>query len=349
MRFVHPLRSESGEKLPIQHGDFQYCSPMPMAAARTWAVYGLHVNSNYPLPFPPVPPTKTDLIVRYDGLMPRPTCAPPAIPTTLWKQERDRWVLRYHNSHGDALEFRFACDGTFFSIQQSYHEWWNTLLILLGPALGAVLHLRGIPLVHASSVAIDDAAALLVGMSGLGKSTLTATLAAEGMPFLCDDLAALHIEDGRVFVQPAYPLLKVSPHFSGFLGRSEDDLPHVFTSVPRYEERWVDVNTLSGGFRDTPAPLRTIYILAGQRADLLAPQIVPLSPAVGCLALTEHLYGQTWLNIARDAALRVCARIARAAPVRQVWLPEGLDTVRSSARTLIADALSLPLPALVVD
>ncbi len=56
-------------------------------------------------------------------------------------------------------------------------------------------------LVHASCVAVDGAAVLILGPSGAGKSALALTLMAYGAQLVADDQVDLALEDGRVVVR----------------------------------------------------------------------------------------------------------------------------------------------------
>ena len=335
------LKNEPVENTFLQCGGSLPSLTTSMIGAQTWPLHGLNVRSNYPLLFPSVFTAENDLTIRYEGLMPRPSGSPTAVRSMLWKQEGNEWVLYYHFRTGDVLEFRLPERGKSLSVRHTFHEWKDILLLLLGGGLGASLYLQGVPIFHGTSVVMDGAAVLLVGHSDTGKSTITGLLASQGYPFLCDDLAALRIEDGDLTVQPSHPWLKLHRRSAVLLGLPEKDLRPVFASSPEYPERWLDTNMLSGGFRDTPAPLRGIYIIAGRRDDIHTPRIYELSPGNGCLALTGHLYGRRWLNIPQESALRLCARIAETVPVRRVWLPEGLDNMRVAADAIMADAVTL--------
>src|SRR5581483_11578484 len=58
-------------------------------------------------------------------------------------------------------------------------------LFLLGSALGAMLHQRGVVVLHGSIIKItNDSCILFVGHSGMGKSTLAAVLNRRGYPWL---------------------------------------------------------------------------------------------------------------------------------------------------------------------
>lgn len=51
---------------------------------------------------------------------------------------------------------------------------------------------------HATSVAVDGQAVLIIGQSGAGKSALALTLMAYGAQLVADDQVALDLESGRV-------------------------------------------------------------------------------------------------------------------------------------------------------
>lgn len=62
---------------------------------------------------------------------------------------------------------------------------------LLGSAFAALVYQRGGYLLHASAVIFQGRAHLVCGSSGMGKSTLSAALAARGSAVHCDDQARL--------------------------------------------------------------------------------------------------------------------------------------------------------------
>lgn len=62
---------------------------------------------------------------------------------------------------------------------------------LLGPAFGLVCYFRGDLVMHSAAFRIRDSTVLLVGPSGMGKSTLISHLAARGHPVLCDDVCVV--------------------------------------------------------------------------------------------------------------------------------------------------------------
>jgi len=66
---------------------------------------------------------------------------------------------------------------------------------LLGSALGAFYHLRGLLAFHASVVQVGDAAIAFCGESGAGKSTLAAWMNTLGHPLVSDDLCRIEFSE----------------------------------------------------------------------------------------------------------------------------------------------------------
>lgn len=63
--------------------------------------------------------------------------------------------------------------------------------VVMGIALGLVLHLRDVLCLHAAVLGKDDRAIAVMGHSGSGKSSLAAAMVREGATFYSDDLAAI--------------------------------------------------------------------------------------------------------------------------------------------------------------
>jgi hypothetical protein len=303
----------------------------------TYLAYGLGVSASFPLLFLPRTETRTDLTICYTGL--ETALTDPSEPSHIrWQQEGGEWVWEYWDAAGILLRFRFSAAGDALCIQYSQTEMGDLFPFLMGPGLGAALHLRGVPLLHGASVLIDDAAVLVSGLSGTGKSTLTAELVAAGLPLLTEDLTPLAFSGLDLDILPGYPALQLHADAALGLGYPMADCPKVYPGFADEDKHWLDLTRLPGGFHPAPAPLGMIYLLSGRRPDLKFPEFKPLPPTIACLALLEHLYGSRWLNLPPQQSLGLCARLAERVQVRRVWTPEGLDTVAITAQDLIADA-----------
>jgi len=83
--------------------------------------------------------------------------------------------------------------------------------LVLGPAMGILLHQRGRLVLHASAVNINDGAVAFMGHNGAGKSTTTASFMASGHPLIADDILSLEFREGIPMVFPGFPRIKLWP------------------------------------------------------------------------------------------------------------------------------------------
>jgi hypothetical protein len=318
-----------------------------MSSNAIYRIYGLRLRSDLPLPITSVSDDgEVDLTVQHCGAIPRPVTPAPPVMIIDWRQVEQRWLLRYHTRTGEMLEFAFNPEASRLEIRCTMPEMTDDITALLvGAGLATALHLRGIPILHASAVVVDGRAILVAGMTGAGKSTLAAALVRLGAPLLAEDLAVLTFGENAIAVQAGYPRLRLCPDATLVAGKAAPDLPRVFSGFVPDDKRWLDAADLAGGFCATPAPLGVIYLLAPRRPDRKALAIEPLPPHRAGLALLDHLYGARWLRIPQPQALEWCARIAGRTPVRLVHAPPGLERVSESADAIMADARCLAVAA----
>jgi hypothetical protein len=130
-------------------------------------------------------------------------------------------------------------------------------LYLLGSAMGAVLHQRGVLPFHGSSVCIDGRHAVTFsGPSGIGKSTLAAALLSKGYRMLADDVSAITFgKSGIPFVNPGMPQIKLCGNVFRQLGRSISDAQPVGKDTGKY------ACSEHAAFVGDPLVSKTIYIL----------------------------------------------------------------------------------------
>lgn len=300
-----------------------------------FSIYGMRVCSQLPLPCIRIDKGEPDVEVYFEGMIPRVLSPPPKTLLREWKEQNNHWLLRYLFNEGHILEFLFDLDGKRIRIRQSYPDWQNSVFVLLMPALAAYLHLQGKSIVHVSSLVRHNESFLVAGVNGSGKSSLAGALVAEGLALHSDDIGVVAMESLRPVIQAGYPRLKITLQTAAALGWNESSLKTIFFTDPEYEEKWLDVSSMEDGFHDSPAPLRAIYILSHRSAEIDVPQIEPLPAGQGALALTPHLYGDTWLQRAGRRTMSICAQLADSVPVFSLRLPEGLNRLRSSARFIV--------------
>jgi hypothetical protein len=202
-------------------------------------------------------------------------------------------------------------------------------LYLLGPALGLLLHQRGLLVLHASAVTLDGEATAFLGRSGQGKSTTAAALYGRGWGLVADDIVAVDLgAAGGPTVWPGFPQLKLWPDAVAALGGDPGALPRIHGR----EEKRAYAASAAG---TTPAPLRRIYILAD--AESLAIELLTGHAAV--FALLEHSYVAPALEqLGSSSFLAACARLAAVVPVRRLDRPRTLDGLEQLTALIEAEA-----------
>jgi hypothetical protein len=201
-------------------------------------------------------------------------------------------------------------------------------LYLLGSALGALLHQRGVLPLHAGSICIEDRAFALVGESGAGKSTLTALLAAAGASYLADDVCPVGMAGtAQPVVWPGIRRVRLSPEAcnllvpSGGAGDADPFGKHIL------EPPWHRP--------DRPVPLRGLLILHTDDA-LQAPRLAPAPAREVLAALVAHTYRPTFLTPQRRGShLAACAALAARLPGWHLVRPWGLEQARQDAAELL--------------
>lgn len=168
--------------------------------------YGLLIASDVPLPLPPGPEGRPDLVLRRAEDREVPHVRPPGEP--LAEIARPDHTIFYTLTRGDGVVLRypglcdFVGDADFARIAVHLHPGADEALlpVLIGGALMAVhLMLHNQLVLHASAVQAGDQAVAFVGRSGMGKSTLATALSAQGYPLVTDDLLRV---DAELLVHP---------------------------------------------------------------------------------------------------------------------------------------------------
>lgn len=296
-----------------------------------YRIFGLSVASDQPVPGLAACETSglPDVQLRFHGHPSRlqdlePTGAPlyvsaardaSGVPALI--------VTRLAGGEYFRLQYR---DGTeFVADRQGTRVWasWrepstldDTATYLLGPVLGFLLRLRGVTCLHASAVAIDGHALVLVGPPSAGKSTTAAAFARRGLPVLADDLVALEDRGTTFQAQPAFPRLRLWPESVTRLYGTPDALPRL---TPSWEKRGLDLLDQGCHFQREPLPILGIYALDSRSESGVTPLVEGMRPSAALLALAAN----TSANYLLDSALRarefeVLSRLIAAVPIRRV-------------------------------
>ena len=206
----------------------------------------------------------------------------------------------------------------------------NVRLFLLGSALGALLHQRGLLPLHANAIEMDGKAVAFSGHSGAGKSTIAAWFHDRGHRILSDDVCVIGFDaDGRALAYPGIPRLRLWREALEASGRDADEYHRSFDALDKYdvpsERRTLD-----------PLPLAAIYLLRQAEEGVDGPSIERLQ-GVDCVeTVIANTYRGAYLRtIGRTGEhLAACLRISRQVPVFRATRLWGFDRFDEQAQLL---------------
>jgi hypothetical protein len=166
--------------------------------------------------------------------------------------------------------------------------------LFLDQVLPLVMGRRGRLSLHASAVATSAGVMAFAGKSGLGKSTLAATLAQQNCSVLSDDFLVLKRQGEATMVVPTYPGVRLWPDSLAVLFDNEASTSDVAHYSPK---RRVSLNDRENS--PVELPLSRIYVLSGADdvwdggdvgAQVLSPQqaIVELLKYTHVLDVTDR-------------------------------------------------------------
>jgi len=160
----------------------------------------------------------------------------------------------------------------------------TTQHLYLNQVLPLVLSKLGKLVFHASAVALSDGAVVFAGESGRGKSTLAASFAVSGFPFLTDDGLVLESTVEGYQILPSHPSIRLwADSEEALIGPGVETAPALpFTSKSRF---------LAGDavrFCDQPRRLRRVYFLGDGSAA--APRFERLSAAEALVEWVKHSF-----------------------------------------------------------
>ena len=217
-------------------------------------------------------------------------------------------VARYLVSDGCEILIEPFPDADFDTIK----------LFLVGPVFGALLHQRGVLLLHASAIVSRSGAVVFAGLSGAGKSTLACAFHRKGYPVLTDDLCAIST-GGSLLVAPGNPFLMLwADAIQGLeFGLDRPALRPARPNIEKY------VLPLRDGFATEAAPLHAVYILEPSNSLLQGP--TPIKGLAKIEALTRNTYRPRFVEQMSHEGnyLRQIAEVASRARVGRINWPRG--------------------------
>jgi energy-coupling factor transporter ATP-binding protein EcfA2 len=209
--------------------------------------------------------------------------------------------------------------------------------------LGFVLRLRGSTGLHASAVAVDGQALVLVGEAGAGKSTTAAAFAQLGFPVISDDIVALSDNGRSLIVQPGYPRVRLWPESVNALYGVADALPRL---TPSWNKRYLDLTQTGYHFQQRPLPLAAVYILGERIPRPGAPFVTAMRSHPGLIALVANTYANRLLDTTmRSQEFELLSRLVNRVPLRRINPHADPARLAKLCDVIVDDFRSLICPA----
>lgn len=162
-------------------------------------LYDLNISSELPLyQYRPVSPgSRPDVEVRLGAPIQATDEQPSGVPVLHLQTNKQHYtvcqvdgahVARFYGS----CDIRFDASLSTLTVHPVQGADLSLLSVLVaGTALAILLALRGVTVLHASAVQVDQGAVAFIGGSGMGKSTLATLCCSRGARLITDDLLRL--------------------------------------------------------------------------------------------------------------------------------------------------------------
>lgn len=207
-------------------------------------------------------------------------------------------------------------------------------LFVLGAGLGVLLHQRGLLVLHASGVVIDNRVVGFIGAKGWGKSTMAATLHQRGHALISDELLVVRFNDqGYPWVMPGSPQIKLWVDALIGTGGNPDSTARVMSGVDKFSVNAASIASIE-------LPFHSLYLLdAGQELS-----IQPILPSEAFLGIVPHLYvyrfGTSFLQaISMDRTFRQLNQLLKKITVKRLLRKRDLSQLPEIAQRVQQDVL----------
>lgn len=287
-------------------------------SAYEYRAYGLHLRSAVPLPFHPLlgpsesAPSAPDVTVRL-GTVPATLPADPDRVThkDIWQARPGAFLI-----HVDGVARYLVTAGRDMLIEPCGGGADDVTAFFTSTPFTALLQQRGVVTLHAAAVETDAGAILLLGRSGMGKSSLAAALVERGFALLADDVTGVVLDaDGRPLALPAFPRLRLWADALDMLHwRANAQAP-----VRRGEEKYW--TRMPDRICSTSLPVRAAFVLAAHSGPDIVVEPVAPGPAFRLLWKNTHRKRMVDALGQRPTHFRIGTALARHVPVVQVTRP----------------------------
>ncbi|HKY23490.1 MAG TPA: hypothetical protein VJM31_19900 [Vicinamibacterales bacterium] len=308
-----------------------------MGAGRTYHVYGLQLDSAWPLPYPDQGAPGLARVSLRRGSAKRFVNAlgDTHVPVSgAWASAAlaDGWrYLRWSS----IFEFLIQPDGRSVLCRPMYDGAVEAFHTHLGPSLSFALINLGIEPLHSTTVMVEGGAVALMGDCGYGKSSLGATFVRAGHALLTDDLLVLKRESEGFIAYPGAPRLKLFPEIAKVIFGPRVRGLRLERLTPK-----IIIPLTGTRAQQTPVPLKAIYMLTPPRSrhTRRGVTIRRLSPRRAFLELVRSTFNMAVTEPDRlERQFRLASDLALAVPVKTLSYPRKLSMLAAARKAILAD------------
>lgn len=198
----------------------------------------------------------------------------------------------------------------------------NLRLFLLGSSMGAILYQRGLLPIHGSAVEKNGEAYIIVGKSGMGKSTLAAAMRSIGFRIITDDVSAVYLdENSNIMVLPSYPQQKLWDDSTEMLGLQGNKVIRVIENKDKYAVKVKD------DFVSKPIKLKGIYEISKYDDRITNKENISISSILGVekfKIVHKNIYRPKFckgMNLT-EMSFKLCTHIASKIKIAVIERPE---------------------------
>jgi hypothetical protein len=295
----------------------------------SYKAYELIIQSEFPIPeLVPHPGEVADVTIHYGEV---PEVLDPGAADEVFYQVRYQVAARQVLIKVDDCAHYLVQNGNEIIVSPRGDS--SALRVwLVGWGFSALLHQRGLLVLHAAGLYTPAGAVLLCGNSGAGKSTLLNEFLRRGYPMLVDDVCGVTIADDQPVVLPGFPRTRLWLDSAQKLGQSVQGLERTRPSLEKYERQ------VPEQYWRQPAPLHKIYLLSSHDQETINLEAIARVDSFG--VISHNTFGKRWLKgLALQAPhFRLVAAVTQRVPVARVTRPRA-----SFLLTELADALEQDL------
>ncbi len=199
--------------------------------------------------------------------------------------------------------------------------------LLLGWAMAALLHQRGIFPLHGSVLTSGKEAVIFCGPSGSGKSKIALALTQRGYRLLDDNIAVISLGKNGARVHPGTPEIKMYGKDIPLEMQKKHPVEKLFTGSDKFS---IDASPF---FFSKPLPVVSFFLLHNSHEKR---KIIPLKGHDKIVALHENIFCSRFVNGLEKAKplFEFLTRLGRCASVFLVQEPRSPDFPASLIETL---------------